>query len=271
MTVEDPYRARYGPGAPTDLPDLWSDLVSAQLAHRSVRAYLPDPVSDATLTTLIAAAQSAPSSSNLQLWSVVAVRDPRRRARLAEVAGGQRHITEAPLLLVWLADLARARRIAAEAGASGEGADYLESALVAVIDAALAAQNAALAAESLGLGTVFAGALRNDPLAVSRELGLPAHVFPVFGLVVGHPDPARATEIKPRLAQRVVLHHERYDDSAQDDGIRDYEKLLADFYTEAGLEPSWVRRVAERFGSVEGLRGRDRLREAFRRQGFQLR
>ncbi|MEU0794211.1 nitroreductase family protein [Amycolatopsis sp. NPDC005961] len=148
---------------------------------------------ESTLTALIGAAQSAPTSSNLQLWSVVAVRDPDRRARLAEIAGGQQHVVEAPLVLVWLADRARAGRIAAEADAPGDGADYLEAGVVAVVDVALAAQNASPAAESLGLGTVFLGALCDDPLAVAAELRLRTHVFPVFGLVVGDPPQAAMT------------------------------------------------------------------------------
>ncbi|MEF2985466.1 nitroreductase family protein, partial [Pseudomonas aeruginosa] len=95
------------------------------------------------------------SSSNLQTWSVVAVQDPDRKARLAELAGNQGHIREAPLFLVWVADLARTRAVATAAGSPAEGLDYLESLLVAVIDAALAAQNAVVALESLGLGAVY--------------------------------------------------------------------------------------------------------------------
>jgi nitroreductase len=104
-----------------------TDLLAAQLAHRSVRAYLSDPLPGTVVPTLVAAAQSAASSSNLQLWSVVAVRDPARRARLAELAGGQAHVAQAPVLLVWLADLARARRIATARDGEGEGADFVES------------------------------------------------------------------------------------------------------------------------------------------------
>ncbi|MFX6811608.1 nitroreductase family protein, partial [Acinetobacter baumannii] len=92
---------------------------------------------------------------NLQTWSVVVVEDQARKARLAEFAGGQKHIVEAPLFLVWLADLSRAERLAARSRHPDEGLRVLETFLVAVIDAALAAQNAVVAAESLGLGSVY--------------------------------------------------------------------------------------------------------------------
>ncbi len=104
-------QARYGSeSVPAEIA--LNPLIEHLLDHRSVRAYLPDPVTDAELAAIVAAAQSAASSSNLNVWSVVAVRDAERRARLAELAGNQAHVREAPLQLVWLADLARLRRIA---------------------------------------------------------------------------------------------------------------------------------------------------------------
>ncbi len=178
-------------------PAVWNATLAVLHEHRSVRRYLPDPVSDDTLRLLISAAQSAPTSSNLQVWSVVAVRDPDRKARLAALAGDQAHVVRAPLLLVWTADFARLRQLAADHDAPLAGADYLESSYVGFIDAALAAQNAVVAAESLGLGTVYIGALRNHPEAVATELQLPPGVFATFGLVVGHPDPSERAQVKP--------------------------------------------------------------------------
>jgi nitroreductase len=237
-----------------------------------VRSYRPDPVSDETLTALIAAAQSAPTSGNLQLWSVVAVRDEERRRRLAELAGDQQFIVEAPLLLVWLADLARARHVTEQHGLTeAAGADFLEAAVLGFVDVALAAQNAALAAESLGLGTVFVGAIRNTPLEVAAELGLPPNVFAVFGLVVGHPDKYDETAVKPRLPQQVVLHHERYELEPQAPHLKTYEEVLNGFYSAAGLPEGWTERVAARFGTTAGLKGREHLRAALQTLGFELR
>ncbi|TDW69434.1 NADPH-dependent oxidoreductase [Kribbella pratensis] len=273
MTIADSsYRTRYGSGTAFAPPAAWNDVLAQQLAHRSVRAYRPDPVPDDTLAALIAAAQSAPTSGNLQLWSVVAVRDEGRRTRLAELAGEQDFIAQAPLFLVWLADLARARHITTEIGsATAEAADFVEAALLAFVDVALAAQNAALAAESLGLGTVFVGAIRNRPLDVAAELGLPPNVFPVFGLTVGHPDRLDEAAVKPRLPQEAVLHHERYELEPQEAHVHAYEEALNAFYANAGLPASWVARVAARFGTVAGLKGREHLREALQIRGFQLR
>ncbi|WP_431268604.1 nitroreductase family protein [Dankookia sp. P2] len=140
--------ARYGAAVPMAGP--WNSTIAGMLDHRSVRGYRPDALPPGTLETLVAAAQSAATSSNLQTWSVVSVEDPAARAVMAEIAGGQKHILECPLFLVFLADVGRNDRLGIEEGRLLAGMPYLETFLVAAIDAALAAQNAVVAAEKSG-------------------------------------------------------------------------------------------------------------------------
>ncbi len=102
---------RYG-SSPFNPEQRWNDTLAVLLAHRSVRAYLPDVLPPQTLEILVAAAQSASTSSNLQTWSVVAVKDPVRKDTLAQLAGNQAHIRQCPLFLIWLADLARLHQLA---------------------------------------------------------------------------------------------------------------------------------------------------------------
>ena len=185
--------------------------IALLLSHRSIRGYRPDALPAGTLETLIAAAQSAATSSNLQTWSVIAVTDPARKAALAKVAANQKHIEQCPLFLVWVADISRNQRLGAEEGVTLETMPYQETFTVAAIDAALAAQNATVAAESLGLSCVYIGALRNNPLEVGRIVGLPPGAFGVFGMCVGYASATAANEVKPRLPQDVVLHREVYD------------------------------------------------------------
>ena len=143
--------SRYGASA-VQVDSLWNDSLTTLLSHRSIRAYQSDPLPSGTLEILVAAAQSASTSSNLQTWSVVAVEDANRKEKLSQLAGNQAHIRQCPLFLVWLADLARLTQIAESLGLAHEGLDYLEMFLTATVDATLAAQNATIAAESLRLG-----------------------------------------------------------------------------------------------------------------------
>lgn len=266
------YQERYGTEGLV-APEAWSPVIESLLTHRSVRSYLPTPVTDDQLAAMMVAAQSAASSSNLQAWSVVAVRDPATRAVLAECAGGQAHVAEAPLQLVWLADLARLEQLAVVNERPFAALDYLEMFLIGVIDAALAAQNAVAAAESLGLGTVYIGGMRNQPERVAELLKLPPRVVAVFGLCVGTPDPAHPTAIKPRPPQSVVLHHEHYTPLAEQAvGITAYNAAMAAFYEQQqmNVKGTWAVHSAKRIAGPEALAGRDRLLAALHTLGFKL-
>jgi nitroreductase len=253
-------------------PAQWNEVLATIINHRSVRGFLPDALPDGTLELLVAAAQSASTSSNLQLWSIVAIEEPAHKASLATLAGDQQFIRDAPLLLVWLADLARIEAIAAQRQQVVEGTHYLEEFIVGVVDAALAAQSALIAAESLGLGAVYIGAMRNLPEQVAEALRLPPHVFAVFGTSVGWPDPAKATDIKPRLPQRVVLHRETYGAAATHDAVAEYNAVMRGFQQEQGMRAvDWTQQCIERVKDAAALRGRDRMREALRNLGFELR
>jgi nitroreductase len=254
-------------------PQQWNETLTALLSHRSVRAYLPDPLPPHTLETLVAAAQSAATSSNLQTWSVVAIADPARKDTLAQLAGNQTHIRQCPLFLVWLTDLARLHQLASQRELPAEGLDYLEMFLTATVDAALAAQNATVAAESLGLGTVYIGGMRNHPEQVAETLQLPPHLFAVFGLCVGYPDPAKPAAVKPRLPQAAVLHHETYNLAQQEGAIAQYNETMQQFYQsqQMNVTGDWVEHSLKRVATGQALSGRDRLKEILQRLGFPLR
>lgn len=271
-SIPDTLRLRYGDN---DLPSnlAWNETLTLLLEHRSVRAYTAEPLPDGALESLIVAAQSASTSSNLQAWSVVAVEDPERKARLAELAGNQSQIRKCPLFLVWLADLSRLARVAAQQGIPHDGLNYTELLLVGVIDAALAAQNAVVAAEALGLGTVYIGGIRNRPIDVAAELQLPPRVFPVFGLCVGWPDPARPATVKPRLPQDAVLHSETYSTDTMDAAIERYNTTMTAFYESQKMrvDGDWSRHSAQRIAGPQSLSGRAELLEAMRQLGFEMR
>jgi nitroreductase len=270
LSQADALALRYGIDA-SPKPGPWNDHIARLLTHRSVRGYRPDALPDGTLETLIAAAQSAATSSNLQTWSVVAVTDPATKAELARLSNNQKHIEQCPLFLAWIADTSRNARLADQEKVTLEVLPYLETYLVAAIDAALAAQNAVTAAESLGLSTVYIGAMRNNPIEIAQLLGLPPGAMGVFGLCVGYAAANAANEVKPRLPQAVVLHHERYGVPNEQAQRAAYDRKMAAFSQRNEMSmDGWTQRVIGRMGKIAALGGRDRLLSALHALGFPL-
>ena len=261
---------RYGSALPPVGP--WNETIASMLDHRSVRGFLPDPVPAGTLETLIAAAQSAASSSNMQLWSAIAVSDPAKKKVLAEIAGNQKHIEQCPIYIAWVADLSRNERLSQAERTEFATLPWLETFMVACIDAALAAQNAVVAAQSLGLRTVYIGAMRNDPVRVAELLGLPPRAFVVFGLCVGYAAPKSGGEVKPRLPQATVLHRERYDASREPAERKLYDAEMAKFSQRNEMQAtSWTSRVLGRMGPLKSMNGREKIRAALATLGFEIR
>jgi nitroreductase len=268
--VSSSVAARYG-AAESNVPVAWNDTIELLLSHRSVRGFLSDPLQPGVLEALVAAAQSASSSSNVQAWTLIAVENAETKAALAKIAGGQKHMEECPVLLVWCADLSRTKQMGERHNYPTEATGFLESFVVSVVDAALAAQNATVAAESFGLGMVYIGALRNNPQEVARILKLPTNVVAAFGMCVGTPDPARPFNVKPRLPQRVILHREHYDSSLPQEALDSYDATLAAFQrSEKIKEVGWTGAMKGRWRDARSINGRDKIRSALIALGFKL-
>jgi len=191
--------------------------------HASVRSYKSDQVAKELVEEIVVAGQRASTSSNMQCYSVVAVSDSMKREKLAKLCGNQKHIRQAPIFLAWCADLSRLERVCERRGYK-QVSKNVESFLVSAVDVALAMQNATLAAESLGLGMCYIGAIRNHPLDVIELLELPSLVFPISGMTLGWP--SIAPKLRPRLPLGAVLHWERYESQGEEALIREYDTSM---------------------------------------------
>lgn len=261
-------QARYR--APYPLPDeQLNETMALMLRHRSIREYTSEPVSDHDLDLIVTAAQSASSSSNTQTWSVIAIRDKARLQRISEIIGGRDYVENCAVFLVWVADYNRMEHVLTSHDVTPAGFGYLEHTLVSFTDIGISSQNALLAAESLGLGGVYVGSLRNDPVGITAELGIPQHAFPALGMSIGHPDPEEGHGIKPRLPLETVLHHETYDETAWEAGVQTFEKGYRDYFAEQGTEGhSWIKTMISRLGSIAGLHGRETMQDKLAKQGL---
>ena len=232
----------------------------------SVRDYKPDPVPETWVEAILAAGQRAPTSSNVQAYSIVVVRDAGKKARLAELAGNQQHIIDCPVFFALCADQRRLTLACEQHGVVYQG-QTLEQWLIASIDVALLGMSMTLAADSMGLGTVMIGGMRNQPLAVAELLELPQQVYVVFGLCLGWPKSAPLP--KPRQPLGAVVHHERYDEGAVREAVAAYDGELAAHYTGQGRatpEAAWTKPMAEKFSKPI----RAKLRQEMHARGFGL-
>jgi len=205
-----------------------NDVIDLMLKHQSIRKFTQQPIPQELIEQLIQAGQAASSSSFVQVTTVIQVSQPERREKLQTASGNQAYVGSCPLFLVFCADLKRNQQICTTLGVDMP-TGFTEQALIASIDTAIMAQNVLLAAESVGLGGVYIGGLRNQPELVSETLNLPDQVVPLFGMCLGYA--AQDPGLKPRLPTKVVLHQEQYQPLDQAE-LKQYDQLLSAYYTE---------------------------------------
>ena len=178
--------------------------------RKSVRAYEDRPVPAELKEAILAAAAQAPTAGCQQLYTILDITDPALKEALAETCDHQSFIAQAPVVLVFCADCLRWYAAYRAAGLSprrpGPG-----DLMLAVTDAAIAAQNAVVAAQSLGLGSCYIGDIMERYEDQRRLLDLPPWVFPACMLVLGWPTRQQKERKKPeRFDQSFLVHENGY-------------------------------------------------------------
>lgn len=228
--------------APEDAPKPGaqpSDALRPMLARGSCRRFRPDPVPDALLKLLAAAALAAPTKSDLQQRDIILLSSPAQRAALSALVPGQAWVAEAPMLAVFCGNNRRQRLLHTWQRVPFAN-DHLDAVINAAADAAIALGAFVTAAEAMGLGCCPISAVRNAAQAVSDLLDLPDHVFPFAGLALGYP--AAPPQVSPRLPLQVTVHTDRYSETGLQAAVADYD---AD---RAARQPYAAQRFADIFG-----------------------
>lgn len=238
-------------------------VTDIQKEHVTIRSFTDQPIEDGIVADILAAARRAPTSSNMQTYSIVVVRDQVKKEKLAVLAGNQKHIETCPVFFAFCADLWRLEKSVAMHGE--QFAPSLETTMVSIVDASLVGMSATTAAESHGLGGVMIGGMRNHPKEVAEILGLPSGVFVVYGLCIGWPADVPAQ--KPRLPESLVVHQDAYDTTDPVEGIQAYDQALALHYESQGRnldKNAWSGPIASRLTSPR----RPELRRTLEEMGF---
>ena len=240
-----------------------TDTIRTLQTRVSHRHYSDEDIAEDTLKTLLNAARRSPTSSNMQAYSLVVVRDQQTKATLAQYAGGQRHVAECPVFIAICADIYRLKLACEMHGTTL--AQNTENTLVSSVDAALVGMSLSLAADSMGIGNVMIGGIRNHPLETAELLGLPDGVYVVFGMCLGYP--AKERQPKPRLPESLVIHYERYSTNKVEEQLRQHDDELATHYRSVGAntpDAAWTGVMADKFSEPK----RDQLRQQLETLGF---
>lgn len=239
-------------------------------SHRSIRKFTPQPIPDGWIETIIESAQWASSTCFRQVYSVIAVLDPARKQELRQLCGGQRWVEECPVFLAFCVDTNRLDHICKLRG-KRVNLEHTETFLMAALDTALFMQNAALAAESMGLGIVMVGGLRDRPREVIELLQLPHGVFALSGMCLGFAEAVPSQ--RPRLPVGEVLHWEQYQTDGRQERLDAYDaniKAAGTYTKKEGRVEGWTDVMARTTSTPPPEEGRYQLREILLGQGFEL-
>jgi len=205
-----------------------NEVIRTICNHRSIRKFKNVPLTPEQVETIVRAAQMAPSSAYLQPFAVIGVTDESVKKQLAERSRCPA-LGDCGYLFLFCADLYRIMAAATdeerEKMKANLGFSYMHS--TAVLSAALALQNANLAAESMGLGAVIVGGINSALPELDEWLDLPEYVIPLVGLAVGTPD--EWPEQKPRLPLSAVFFENKYNRRLKD-AVEQFDREVESYY-----------------------------------------
>jgi len=180
----------------------------------TVRAYDPKPLTQEEIDTIIFGAMRAPTAGNMMFYSILEVQNQKLKDKLVKTCDNQPHIAKAPLVLIFLADMQRWYDYYQASGVpelcanknlvyrTPEESDLL----LACCDALIAAQNAVITAESMGIGSCYIGDIIEN-IETHREMfNLPKWVFPITMLCFGYPKQDASNRILTRRFPKRFIH-----------------------------------------------------------------
>ena len=226
--------------------------------RKSVRAFLDKPISNEAVSAILEAAVNAPTAGNQQLYTIINVTDQRLKEQLAESCDHQPFIAKAPLVLVFCADCRKWYNAFLQYGCDPR-APSVGDLMLAVSDTNIAAQNAVVAAHSLGIGSCYIGDIMENAELQRELLSLPEFVFPAAMLVFGYPTEQQLERPKPpRSPMQYIVHENGYRDMSADE----LKEMLA-VKTNARTFDEWIQAFCNRKYNSDFSREMTRSVEVF--------
>ncbi|WP_216829579.1 oxygen-insensitive NADPH nitroreductase [Alkalihalobacterium elongatum] len=242
--------------------------IETLLNHKSIRKFQERTLTKEQIETIVKSAQAASTSSFIQAYSIIGVKDKQKKEKLAELAGNQVYVAKNGHFFVFCADIHRHELISDMESKDLSGSlESMETFMVSLIDTALAAQNASVAAESMGLGVVYIGGIRNNLEEVCKLLKVPKKVIPLFGLAVGYPD--QSPDVKPRLPLEHIYHEDSYHENngVLKEQLLEYNEVISSYYekrTNGKRKDTWTEQMAQMLSNQK----RQYMKEFIQNKGF---
>jgi nitroreductase len=189
---------------------MMNTTLKTMLQHRSIRKFTSQDIDEQTLDLILKAACNGSTMGNMQLYSIIVSKDKEKMKALAPFHFNQPIAVNAPLILTFVADFNRFNKYCEYRDADTDAYSNLQSYHWAVIDAIIAAQNACVAAESLGLGICWLGTITYNADKFIEAFQMPKHTVPVACIAIGHPD--EQPELTDKLPLEALVHYETYND-----------------------------------------------------------
>ncbi|MDR3047599.1 MAG: nitroreductase family protein [Bacteroidales bacterium] len=192
------------------------------LTHKSIRIFTDQPVSQDVLNEILQAACNGSTMGNMQLYSIIITEDKAKMEEMAPFHFNQPIATNAPLILTFCADFNRFNHFCSFRDSEIDAYNNMQSYHWAFTDAIIAAQNACVAAESLGLGLCWLGTITFNADKFIEVLKLPVGVVPVACIALGYP--AENPPLTDKLPIEALIHREYYHDYTEEEINRLYHE-----------------------------------------------
>ena len=228
-----------------------NEIIDLIEKRTSLRSYSPTPLKRKEVNLIIRSAIRAPTAGNMMMYSIINVEDQKKKEMLVKTCDNQPFIAQAPLVLLFVADLQRTydyfEHCKVPQLCTNRNIEYRTpqeaDLFLAFSDALIAAQNTVIAAESLGIGSCYIGDILENYETHQKMFNLPTLVFPIALICFGYYPEKRGSPVE-RFDQKYICFNDTYkrlsEDELEDmfaqrtqksqsnfkDGIENYGQLL---------------------------------------------
>ncbi|MFX1316164.1 MAG: nitroreductase family protein [Promethearchaeota archaeon] len=197
------------------------------MKRRSIRYFKDQKISEQIISELLNAANNAPSGGNIQPISIILIKEPEGKIKLAQMVGAQPWVKNAPLSMLFCIDFYRVKKWASLSNTNFIGENAFSHFLIAYADLMCAAQNVVILAESYGLGSVYVGSIQSSIDKARQYFSIPEYVLPLMVLSIGYPK--SIPKAIPKLKLDFIIHDEKYQILSDDEIKKAYDNKYGDF------------------------------------------